>query len=596
MKTAHDTAEQHAAEHRHYYRNLSINMLLTVVFVSFLPLIFVSGAILYQFQESYSEKVMAHLRSVVNKHTQNIDNFLKERRNNIQFLNNSFAYPQLSDEFFLQRQLANLQQEYGSVFSDLGVVDYQGKQMTYAGPYKLEHADYSDSQWFKTALSSPSFISDVFLGLRGFPHFIVTIRSFHEDKPWVLRATVDFQAFNNLVRSIHFGKTGIAFVINRSGEFQTDTSLKKENVIQLYRTIESSVKPGEDVQTGTYQNPETGKEMIYVARFIKDGDWALIYLQDSDDAFADLRRAHWIAVAVFIAGGLLIIGMAVFVTRRMIGRIAEADREKDLMNQQVIETGRLAALGEMAAGIAHEINNPVAIMVEEAGWVGDLLSESEFGESENLKEFKRALDQIKKQGLRCRDITHKLLSFARGGDGSQQLVRINDMVEEVTSLFTHQARFKNVVIEARYGSDLPYIEASQTEIQQVLFNLIGNAIDAMENTGGKIQITTGYDDHMVTVEVKDNGPGIPRTVLSKIFDPFYTTKPVGKGTGLGLSICYGILNRMGGKITVSSAVGVGTTFRVMIPDQDGQVPEDAKEEEKQHTESGETQKRIPEIR
>ncbi|MGE0087463.1 MAG: ATP-binding protein [Desulfococcaceae bacterium] len=573
MKTQQNAAQHHAAEHKHYYRNLSVNMLLTVVFVSFLPMIFVSGAILYQFQESYSEKVMAHLRSVVNKHTQNIDNFLKERRNNIQFLNNSFACGELSDEFFLQRQLANLQQEYGNVFSDLGVVDYQGKQLAYAGPYKLEHADYSDSEWFKKALSSQSFISDVFLGLRGFPHFIVTVRSFHEEKPWVLRATVDFQSFNNLVKSIHFGKTGIAFVMNRRGEFQTGTSLKKENVIQLYRKVEASVKPGEDVQTGTYRNPESGKEMIYVARFIKDGDWALIYLQDSDDAFADLRRAHWIAVAVFIAGGLLIIGMAVFVSRRMIGRIAEADREKDLMNQQVIEAGRLASLGEMAAGIAHEINNPVAIMVEEAGWVGDLMEEAEFKESENLEEFKRALGQIKKQGLRCRDITHKLLSFARGGDGSQQLVKINDMVEEVTGLFSHQAKFKNVVIEPRYSPDLPYIEASQTEIQQILFNLIGNAIDAMENTGGKIQITTGYENHMVTVEVRDNGPGIPRTVLSRIFDPFYTTKPVGKGTGLGLSICYGIVNRMGGKITVSSAIGVGTTFRVMIPDQDGPGPD-----------------------
>ncbi|MEZ4527311.1 MAG: sensor histidine kinase [Desulfobacterales bacterium] len=575
MKAQYNTPEHHAAQHKHYYRNLSINMLLTVVFVSFLPMIFVSGAILYQFQKSYSEKVMDHLMSVVKKHTQNIDNFLKERRHNIQFLNNSFACGELSDEFFLQRQLANLQAEYGNVFSDLGVVDYQGNQIAYAGPYKLEHADYSESEWFKTALNAQSFISDVFLGLRGFPHFIVTVRSFHEEKPWVLRATVDFQAFNNLVKNIHFGKTGTAFVMNRSGEFQTETALKKENVVQLYRMVESAVKPGEEVQTGTYWNPETGKELIYVARFIKDGDWALIYLQDSDDAFADLRRAHWIAVIVFIAGGLLIVGMAVFVTRRMINRIVEADQEKELMNQQIIETGRLASLGEMAAGIAHEINNPVAIMVEEAGWVGDLLEEAEFKESENLEEFKRALGQIRKQGLRCRDITHKLLSFARGGDGSQQLVRINDMVEEVIGLFNHQAKFKNVIIESKYGFDLPYIEASQTEIQQILFNLIGNAIDAMEDTGGKVQISTGHDHHMIFVEIKDNGPGIPRTVLSRIFDPFYTTKPVGKGTGLGLSICYGIVNRMGGKITVSSAVGVGTTFRVLIPDRGGPVPEEA---------------------
>jgi two-component system NtrC family sensor kinase len=207
-------------------------------------------------------------------------------------------------------------------------------------------------------------------------------------------------------------------------------------------------------------------------------------------------------------------------------------------------------------------------MVEEAGWISDLLEEEDFQESENLEEFQTSLGQIKKQGLRCRDITHKLLSFARRSESQKQIIKINAMVEEVVGLFSHQAKYSNVRIVTKFAEDMPYIHASQTELQQVLFNLINNALDALRATGGKIVIMTGCEDDMAVIEVKDNGPGIPRADLAKIFDPFYTTKPVGKGTGLGLSICYGILNNMGGKITVASSVGIGTNFRVFIPHQD----------------------------
>lgn len=554
-------------ENKQYYRNLKRNMLTTVVIVSFLPMILVGSIILYQFQNSYSEKVTANLENLVNRHRMHIDTFLKERENNLLFLAASYSFEELSDEFFLQKQLGTLQSEYGSVFSDLGVVDYQGNQVAYAGPYKLEKAVYSDAEWFKKAIASKNYISDVFPGLRGFPHFIVTVRRFHEGKPWILRTTVDFQAFNTLVRNIRIGKTGVAFIMNRKEEFQTETSLDISMAGRFYHLAAKSIKPGEEIRSGRHRNVwnHTVEDWIFVAGFLKNRDWALIYFQDSGDALKDLVQAKWLAFATFSIVALMILAMAVFISRSMVGKIAQADHEKEMMNQQVIESGRLASLGEMAAGIAHEINNPVAIMVEEAGWAGDILEEEEFAESKNISEYQRALAQIKKQGLRCRDITQKLLSFARRSDSKLQEVNINGMVDEVIGLFSHQAKFGNVVILSNHAEEPPCVRASQTEIQQVLFNLINNAMDALNESGGKIVINTGYEGDMVLVEVKDNGPGIPRSDLSSIFDPFYTTKPLGKGTGLGLSICYGILNKIGGNISVSSAVGVGSTFRIHMP-------------------------------
>ena len=255
----------------------------------------------------------------------------------------------------------------------------------------------------------------------------------------------------------------------------------------------------------------------------------------------------------------------------MVSRVARADKEKELMNDQIVETGKLASLGEMAAGIAHEINNPVAIMVEEAGWIEDLLEEEEFKKGENLDEFERALKQIRTQGRRCKEITHKLLSFARKTDSRIQDVSINELIEELVMLSEQRAKYSNVTIQADLQKNLPNLRVSQSELQQVLLNLMNNALDAMEKTGGNLRITTRMEgnniivgDHIL-IEVADNGPGIPAANLAKIFDPFFTTKPVGKGTGLGLSICYGIIKKMGGDIEVRSVIDEGATFTVKVP-------------------------------
>jgi two-component system NtrC family sensor kinase len=250
----------------------------------------------------------------------------------------------------------------------------------------------------------------------------------------------------------------------------------------------------------------------------------------------------------------------------MVGRIALADQEKDLMNERMLETGKLASLGELAAGIAHEINNPVAVMVEEAGWMEDLLDEEDLQYSHNLQEFRHSLEQIRMQGTRCREITHKLLSFARKTDPRSMNVQINEVIEDVIALSEQRARFSNVRIRRDLSGDIPTISISPSEMQQVLLNLINNALDAVDQkNGGEVRITTEMEDSAILISVADDGEGIPEENLSRIFHPFYTTKPVGKGTGLGLSICYGIVKKWGGSIEVSSTIGVGTAFHIRFP-------------------------------
>lgn len=547
-----------------YYHTLKRNMILIVIVVSFTPMLLVGGVILSQFQSSYQEKIQQHLQELVGKHKQHIDTFLTEKLNDIRYIANSYSFAELSDRQFLEDILRRLQEDYGPVFEDLGVVNERGELIAYAGPFKLGKASYSEAKWFHKAIHSQYFISDVFLGIRGLPHFILAVKNSSNGTPWILRVTIDFVAFNNLVRDIRVGKTGFAFIVNQEGALQTkqgiDFQPDRDAYMDLLKT--KQMTHGVRITKGVGAD---GIKSIYASAFLKNGDWMLVYQQHSADAFRDIRHAQKIAFVIFVIGGLGIISMAYILSNKMISQITRADKEKEMLNQQVIETGKLASIGQLAAGIAHEINNPVAIMVEEAGWISDLLEEEEFREGENLEEFNRALNQIRTQGQRCKEITHKLLSFARKTDSRTRNLQINELLEEVAGLSAQRARYANVVIKTDFQNDLPPISLSQSEMQQVILNLINNALDAMDNQGGILNIKSRLENSDIVVEIEDNGPGIPRDNLARIFDPFFTTKPVGKGTGLGLSICYGIIKKMGGKIDVKSVVEVGTKFIIRLP-------------------------------
>ena len=551
--------------HNHYYHSLTRKMVSIIALVSLTPLFLVSGIILYQFHISYQEKVYDHLGELLQKHTQNIDSFLKEKLADIRFLAETFGFEELRDESFLRDRLETLQKDYGPVFVDLGVVNAQGLQVAYAGPFKLEKAHYYDADWFRKAMERRFFISDVFLGLRGLPHFIVAVRDNWKGTHWILRATIDFVAFNNLVENIHIGKTGFAFIFNTKGEPQTKPFSDIMPDRKTYMHFLARTEPEKNRINIIEARDHSGKKKIYVSSFLKHGDWMMLFQQDSSDAFADFRKAMGVTVLILLLGVFGIVTTALILSKKMVNRIARADREKERMNEQIIQTGKLASVGELAAGIAHEINNPVAIMVEEAGWIGDLLEEEEFSQSENLDEFERALKQIRTQGQRCKQITHKLLSFARKTDPRVQDLQLNDLISELVELSAQRAKYAKVVINSHLKAGLPSLKASPSELQQVLLNLINNALDAMAKTGGILTISTRMEGASFVIEVADNGPGIPEANINRIFDPFFTTKPVGKGTGLGLSICYGIIKKMGGEIQVSSTMGKGTTFVITLP-------------------------------
>ena len=242
----------------------------------------------------------------------------------------------------------------------------------------------------------------------------------------------------------------------------------------------------------------------------------------------------------------------------------DAPEKKDwLLDERLLQSQKLAAIGELSAGIAHEINNPLAIIRQEAEWIQLLLKK--LGDGKELEELQGSVHQIVEQVDRCTEITRNLLDFARKRDPVIQAVEVNRIIENMTMLVEKEAKHSNITIVRHYDETLPVIYSDAPQLRQVILNFLTNATYAI-GKNGVVTITTRLsNDAAVDIVISDTGCGIPEAQLSKIFDPFFTTKPSGQGTGLGLSICHGIIQRLGGRITVKSQVGQGTDFTITLP-------------------------------
>ena len=225
---------------------------------------------------------------------------------------------------------------------------------------------------------------------------------------------------------------------------------------------------------------------------------------------------------------------------------------------------KLAAVGRLAAGVVHEINNPLATISACAESLETRVDEGAFGSSPDVEDLHEYLGLIRSEAFRCKSITNGLLDFSRMRSGSRFLIDISHVLASSARLITHQKRGGNISINFEIEENLPLVNADEGQMQQAIIALATNAIDAMPD-GGTLTFRAVAQSNRVVVEVQDSGHGIAPDDLSKIFEPFFTTKEVGKGTGLGLAVCYGIVTEHGGRLSVRSNVGVGTTFSMFLP-------------------------------
>jgi two-component system, NtrC family, sensor kinase len=267
----------------------------------------------------------------------------------------------------------------------------------------------------------------------------------------------------------------------------------------------------------------------------------------------------------FAVAGIFLAALAFVTTRKLLEKIAAANEQACFLDEKLVQSQKLASIGELSAGIGHEINNPLAIISQETEWMQHLLKRIGEKDSKEVTELQDSLKEVLHQVDRCREITQNLLDFARRKDPVFQEVNVNKLIEDLSRLVEKEAILHQIEIRRDFQQDLPLVHTDAPSLRQVVLNLLTNAAHAVQKDG-KIRIATKSSQNgSVDIIVEDTGCGIPKDHLVKIFDPFFTTKPEGKGTGLGLSICHGIVDKLGGRISVSSEVGKGSTFVVTLP-------------------------------
>jgi len=265
------------------------------------------------------------------------------------------------------------------------------------------------------------------------------------------------------------------------------------------------------------------------------------------------------AQAVLIV--LLLLALCLWSARRLAGLVRQGESERCLLDEQLLQSQKLAAVGEMSSGIAHEINNPLAVISQEAELVKTLLESRQA----LTPEIADSLREIAAQVARGRDITRGLLDFSRKMEPVAQRESLDRIIEDMVVLVEKEAGLTGARVERNYDPDLAPITADAPLLRQAVINLLTNALDAA-GEGGVITVSTGRaGKEAAFVSVADDGPGIAAEDIQRIFNPFFTTKPPGKGTGLGLSICHNIVARMGGVIDVKSEPGRGAVFTIVLP-------------------------------
>jgi len=547
------------------YRYLFRRFTLLTLVCSIAPLLLVGWGLNIHYTYFAETRIVTAFKEQVANHGRFIEQFLREQSTKLRLVADTHSKKDLRQPAHLMTIFENMNKEQPYIM-DLGVIDQQGNHLAYIGPYDLLDKVYINEKWFKQVMQKGLYISDMFMGFRQEPHFIIAVLRLEGDDQWILRATINTQVFRALVENVRIGETGEVYLVSTQGLYQTTPRFGGA----IMDRADVTVAPFRDTVTVDADKNKTGRfSGQVVGKFwLTQPEWMLVVKQAGEETFEEMDRARFVNLIFLHLSALSILVAALFITRHMVGIIRKRDDHAARLNNQLMQASKLASIGELSAGVAHEINNPVAIIMTERQLLLDQFQQTKIDDPAFREQFLSSMDQIAVQSQRCKRITHNLLRFSRRTRSMIETVDLNRFVAEVVDLMERETRTSGIRLLTDLDPDLPAIQSDPSQLQQVFLNLITNAVDAHESKPyGSIRISTRHDRDSggIFLSIADTGTGIDPKHLDRIFDPFFTTKPVGKGTGLGLSICYSIIRQLKGSITVKSEPGEGTEFVIFLP-------------------------------
>ncbi|MCG6908320.1 MAG: two-component sensor histidine kinase, partial [Desulfobacteraceae bacterium] len=362
---------------------------------------------------------------------------------------------------------------------------------------------------------------------------------------------------------------GDKFIINLNGQLQTPSSSHG----QVFEKVGFPVPPYVD-KTQVVEGLDAGGEPAIIGySYIPESPFILMIVKRKASVMRDWlqTRSRLIGFLVISITGIMVV--ILWVTTYLVNNLHLADQRRVMSLHQVEYANKLASIGRLSAGVAHEINNPLAIINEKAGLIKDLFSfKPDYAQDKRLLEL---IDGVIASVERCAVITRRLLGFARHMAVSVESIAVRALIEDVLGFLRKEAEYRSIDVVVDVPDEVPTFVSDRGKLQQILLNLINNAFAALSD-GGQLKVAArlaGSD--ALAIDVIDNGSGIAPEDLDRIFEPFFSTRTSSGGTGLGLSITYGLVQELGGTLKVQSQVGEGSTFTITLPLQMPQPKGDA---------------------
>jgi len=531
----------------HRYRRLWILAVLITSVVTITALLVLNGVNYHQFERTLVAESLLEVEAMLSLTGETVQRALEDRLAALRLLVQGRPYRDLAERKHLSSLLKLLRNTYGD-FTGLELRDAGGELIIGVGGAVPE----TDGE---------SSVGEVARIPGEGDRFSLSVRSEDEEgRAFRLTAALDAELLARLVEEENDDLPIYTFLVSRSGLLQTPSRYCGGTVLEPCIRELPRIRERRAVFSDLDQE---GYRLFWGHAIVADSPYVAIVMVQPSLGARSYFQLRGELLLITIGSAVLLLMLNVGTATWLIFKVREADVRQAQMLHKAQYTTKMASLGRLAAGVGHEINNPLAIINEKAGLIKDLagFTTEAFPQRERIV---GNLDSILHSVERCRAITHRLLGFARRMDVEREPIELDELLEQVLSFLETEAMHRNVSIERNFPEERITIDSDRGQLQQVFLNILNNAFEATPD-GGTISLGLQRDGSgAVAVEIRDTGRGIDAADLRHIFEPFYTTK--GKyGTGLGLSITYGIVTNLGGEIRVESELGVGTCFTLTLP-------------------------------
>ncbi len=554
-----DHPQDHESQALSYRRMWLVNFWVALI-ITMVPLLLLALLLLHQIDEHYQlarEEQAERLHRVLSGARLRVQHYLRERQSALALVLQTDRRRELEAPGRIQHLLGALQDTFGG-FVGLSLWDSRGRMLAHAGSGRPPGGDSRNQNWFRQVRQKGQAVGPLFRDNKGRTHLAIAVgQGRGKDQGFILRASLDGSRLQAIIRSLHPPAGGRAFLVDQPGRPQAPDSPYPD----LLAGLKLPSPPRKPLDILTLERPGGESLLVGLAR-VSGSPFTLAIVTHPERRLRKWSRFQ-VNILIFVGFSVLLILVAVYKgTTKQVTRLYQADLKRAAILREIVYTNKLASIGRLAAGVAHEINNPSAIINEKAGLMKDLLTFSP-GQPDREKLLELA-GSILAAVKRVSTITHRLLGFARHLPLKIERLELEPLVREVLGFLGKEASYRNITVNLVSEPELPAIKSDRSLLEQVFLNIINNALNVLGD-GGRIDIHLRRQGReAVSVSIRDNGRGIAEEDLKHIFEPFFTTRGE-KGTGLGLSITYGIVHKLGGTITVESQLGRGTCFTVTLP-------------------------------